>query len=339
VEKILSQDEINELLAAIRNGDIDIESESQGGSSDSDKSFAKLDLFKGQSSARWRIANFDIILDSFARNYGISMANRLKRSVSVQRVAIETEVFESFLQNLQEHGLIGVMRFEPLRSGGLLIYDSPLAFCLMEVLLGGSSESGITIPDRGLTSIEINVLQNVMDDACRDWEKAFEPLEDLETSIVKAETNPRMVNIVSPETEVLVARFSVKAGNLFGQMSIVVPYFALEPYKEKLKNRMLNVISLSGMQTWTSQLKEELMELEMEVAAQFATASLTMREILSLRTGDVIELDTNASDSQQLLKVEDKTKFTAVAGIQEGKKAVRIAGRAYQGEEDEQRQQ
>ncbi|MGM0646522.1 MAG: flagellar motor switch protein FliM [Thermodesulfobacteriota bacterium] len=322
MDKLLTQDEINDLLQAIESGDVDLDAEADEGSS-SNRDLQRLDLFRGQTSARWRVANFDIILDAFARNSGISLANRLKRSVSVKRVSIETETFDNFLKDLQEQSLIGIVSFEPLRSGGLLIFDSPLAFCLLEVMFGGNSEAGISIPDRELTSIEINVLKNVMRDSCQDWENAFEPLDELKTNLVQAETNPRLVSIVSPETEVLISRFSVKAGNIFGQMSLVIPFFALEPYKEKLKNRMFDVITVSGGQAWTKTIYQEVLQMETEVRAQFATASLTIREILNLKVGDIIEIDVDDHAGQRVL-VEQKPKFRAVAGTRKGKKAMRI---------------
>ncbi len=332
MDKLLTQDEINDLLQAIETGDVDIDAEVDEPSS-SNRDLQRLDLFRGQTSARWRVANFDIILDAFARNSGISLANRLKRSVSVKRVAIETETFENFLQDLQEQSLIGIVSFEPLRSGGLLIFDCPLSFCLLEVMFGGNSEAGISIPDRELTSIEINVLKNVMRDSCKDWESAFEPLDELKTNLVQAEINPRLVSIVSPETEVLVSRFSVKAGNIFGQMSLVIPFFAIEPYKEKLKNRMFDVITVSGGQVWTQTIHNEIMQMETELRAQFATASLTIREILNLKVGDIIEVDIDKQAGQRVL-VEQKPKFRAVAGTRQGKKAVRITETIGQGGEN-----
>ncbi|MGM0760582.1 MAG: flagellar motor switch protein FliM, partial [Thermodesulfobacteriota bacterium] len=219
--------------------------------------------------------------------------------------------------------VIGIVRFEQLRSAGLLIFDYPLSFCLLEVMLGGTSDSGVSIPDRELTSIEVNVLKNVMQEVCQDWDKAFEPLEEIQTTLVQAEINPRLVNIVTPDTEVLISRFSVKAGNIFGQMTLAIPFFALEPYKEKLKNRMFDVITVSGGQVWTQSLKDELVNVDVDVSAVFASFPLTIREILNLKAGDVIELDGTAGEEQHLA-VEDKKKFKAVTGVKNGKRAVRI---------------
>jgi len=170
-------------------------------------------------------------------------------------------------------------------------------------------------------------------DSCKDWESAFEPLDELKTNLVQAEINPRLVSIVSPETEVLVSRFSVKAGNIFGQMSLVIPFFAIEPYKEKLKNRMFDVITVSGGQVWTQTIHNEIMQMETELRAQFATASLTIREILNLKVGDIIEVDIDKQAGQRVL-VEQKPKFRAVAGTRQGKKAVRITETIGQGGEN-----
>ena len=322
MEKTLSQEEINDLLQAIESGEVDIESEAEDEAS-KHRDLNRLDLFRGQTSAKWRVANFDIILDAFARNNGITLANRFRQSASVKRVSLENETFETFLQDLQEQAVIGIVRFEQLRSAGLLIFDYPLSFCLLEVMLGGTSDSGVSIPDRELTSIEVNVLKNVMQEVCQDWDKAFEPLEEIETTLVQAEINPRLVNIVTPDTEVLISRFSVKAGNIFGQMTLAIPFFALEPYKEKLKNRMFDVITVSGGQVWTQSLQDELVNVEVDVSAVFASFPLTIREILNLKAGDVIELDGGAGE-EQYLAVEDKKKFKAVTGVKNGKRAVRI---------------
>lgn len=322
MEKILSQDEINQLLNAIQCGEIDLESESED-EGESKKSLQKLDLFRGQGSARWRVANFDIILDSFARQCGITQANRLKQTVSVKRVAIETEVFENFVRKLQEHGIIAILSFEPLQSAGLLILDSSLSFGLVEIIMGATTEDDLHIPDRELSIIEMNILKDVIQDMCQDWEKAFEPLEEISCSLVQVEINPRMVNIVPPETEVLIPRFSINAGNLFGQMTLVIPYFALEPYKEKLKNRMVNVASLVGSRTWASQLKNELSQVKTKVTAQFDEIYLPLRQILNLQAEDIIALDRDIEDPIKVL-VEKIPKFEGSVGVQKNKKAIRI---------------
>ena len=328
MEKILSQEEINELLEAIASGEVDIESEAEDEAA-KHRDLNRLDLFRGQTSAKWRIANFDIILDAFARNNGITLANRFRQSASVKRVSLENETFETFLQDLQEQAVIGIIRFEELRSAGLMIFDYPLSFCLLEVMLGGTSESGVSIPDRELTAIEVNVLKSVMQEVCQDWDKAFRPLEEIETTLVQAEINPRLVNIVTPDTEMLISRFSVKAGSIFGQMTLVIPFYALEPYKEKLKNRMFDVIADSGGQAWTQSLKEEVLNVETDISAVFASFPLTVREILNMKSGDVIELD-GPGGEEQFLAVEDKPKFKVVAGVKNGKRAVRITGKIPQ---------
>jgi len=322
VERYLTQEEINDLLDAIRSGEIDLDAEGDGDVA-SDRGVEKLDLFRGQGAARGRISNFDIILDAFSRHCGITQANRLKQTVSVKRVAIETEVFENFVKNLQEHGVIAILRFEPLESGGLLILDSTLAFGLIEIMLGATTEDNLHIPDREMSIIEMNILKDVINDICTDLEKAFEALEELQCSLVQVETNPRMVNIVTPDTEVLVSRFSLNAGNLFGQMSLVMPYFALEPYKEQLKNRMLNMASLVGSRTWSRELKSELMQVETGLTARFAELAMSLRQILNLQEGDILTLDRDQDDPVEIL-AGNRPKFYGMAGSRKGKKAIRI---------------
>ncbi|HKK01776.1 MAG TPA: hypothetical protein VJ955_06370, partial [Desulfuromonadales bacterium] len=98
MERILTKEEIEELLSAVQEGEIDAELEpDQEASAAPVRRTASLDLVRAHSAGRGRIANFDIILDAFARNLGTSLTSRLQRSVVVKREGIDSQEFEHFL--------------------------------------------------------------------------------------------------------------------------------------------------------------------------------------------------------------------------------------------------
>ncbi len=323
MERILSKNEIAELLSAVRAGEIVVEGSVN--SAEAGPRVNQLDLVFSHNNRKCKFENIDIILDTFARNYGISMTNCLQHSTLVRREAIEAYEFDGFLQRLKNNEAIGIIKLDPLRWGGLLIFNDVLSFYLVEKLLGGNADSQPKPPNRALTAIECTVLKRSFGDACLDLEKAFLPLEKLVSSLVKIECNPRLVNIVPPDTQIVVCRFSVKIRSMTGEIRLVIPLPTLEPLRAKMRDQM-GPLSKSTDQNWKKQVEETLPDMEMTITAQLARIGLPVRDILNLQVGDIIDLGRDPSGPLCVL-VEDKPKFIARAGVQKGKKAIRLTER------------
>ena len=75
---------------------------------------------------------------------------------------------------------------------------------------------------------------------------------------------------------------------------------------------------------------DELDYMDVELEAVLATLSLRVRDILNFKVGDVIDLGCKP-DAPLQLRVENRPKFHAVAGVQDGKKAIKIMGRIPSG--------
>lgn len=330
MDRILSQEEISELLSAVRQGEIDVEPESDGEASVAEREVSKVELVRMPGQGRWRVASFDLVLDAFARNFATSLSNRLQQSTAVRRTSIQAMAFDALLQQLSDHGAHAVLRIEPLRYGGLFALDETLAFTLVELLLGGSGASANRLPQRALTTIEANILKSTVVDACSDLGKAFRTLETFQPSLVKIVNTTRQVTIVPPDTDVMVAKFAVTINQATGTVALVIPLASLEPLREKLRQEAVPSASSTG--SWLPQLSGELDELEVPLAARLASISLPLREILNFRVGDIIDLNTDPGAPLNVL-VEGKAKFLGLAGIRNGRKAVRLGQRTTNGAE------
>ncbi|WP_291316447.1 flagellar motor switch protein FliM [Desulfuromonas sp.] len=330
MERILSQEEIAELLAAVQQGDI--ETEPEPSAQDGERKVKPFDLTKTAGSGRVPIPNVDILFDVFGRNYGVTLTNRLQRSAGIKLGGLESTEFESFTKSLAEGAAIGILRLDPFKSGGLIILDSSLSFSLIEMILGGRPEGRGGIPGRPMTTIEMHLIQGLLGGACGDLQKAFRPLENLSASLVKVENNPRLSNVVSPDTPVMVARYEVAIDKMVGEMSLVLPYVVIEPLRDKMRDGLLSLPSREG-ESWTNRIGSELFEVEAQVSVQLDEIVLKVRDILNFQEGDIIALDRGPDDPVQV-QVEGKPKFQAMAGIYKGKKAVRIGRKLAQGAND-----
>ncbi|BCA79119.1 flagellar motor switch protein FliM [Desulfuromonas sp. AOP6] len=324
MERILTKDEIAELLSAVRDGDLDTELDSEE-TPQQKRAVSRIDLVGAGGAGRYRINNFDIILDAFTRNYSLSLSSRLQRSVTIKRGKLDYLEFDPFVQQLGDHNAIGVIKLDPLKSAGLFVFDGSLSFSFLEAMLGGSSDVKPMALSRSLTAIEMNVLRGLMLDACGDMQKAFRPLEELTVTLVNIEASSRMVNIVAPDTDVMAAEFDVTVDKTPGKITLMIPFFSLEPFREKLKDGILAITSLRG-DDWKSTLQSDLARLKANVTGQFAEISLSVRDILNFQAGDIIDLGCEPNSPIRLL-VENKPKFEGMVGARNGKKAVRVTSR------------
>lgn len=322
MEQILSKSEIADLLTAIRQGRISLDLDD---TKQDVLACTAINLFQltRPDSELFRIPNFDIILDLFCRIYATSLTNLLQRNFTITRVSLESHEFQKFMADKHSPGAIGILDMAPLKYGALMIFDAPLSFSMLEIMLGASTELGSLHLNRRLTTIELNILKTLLSDACTDLDKSFAQLLEMHASLIKLENNARLVSIVEPDAEVIVGTFLVKVGEQSGQIHLVFPFATLEPLREALK-QLLN-ISTTSQSTWQEVLEDEIQEVAANVTALSGHITLSINQILQLAEGDVLSLDYDPKAPLKVL-VEDKLKFYAIPGTHNGKKAISLTG-------------
>jgi len=324
VEPILSKQEIADLLCAINEGRVSTEATAPlQAAKFADAESINLFHITNKNSLQLRIPNFDIILDTFAQNYSISLTNQLQRTFTISRIDIESGTFNDFMTTQKSPGAIGVLNLSPLKYGALFILDQQLSFIMIEIMLGASSELDHLKLDRKLTTIELNILKSIITKGCEDLSRSMRPLRTLNSSLIKVESNSRLVSITDPNAEILVGRFKVQIGNLSGELKILFPIATLEPLRERLKD--LLSVRTSQFSEWSQLIINELLEVPATVIAQSGTLTLPLKQVLSFKKGDIIPLDYDPNAPLKVL-IENNLKFFARPGVHAGKKAISLTG-------------
>lgn len=323
MDPVLNKKEISDLLKAIRQGKVSLDLDD-----DEQEEFlacSPINLFQLARPDReqFRIPNFDIILDVFCRSYATSLTNQLQRTFSITRTALDTFEFQKFMADKNQPGGIAILDMPPLKHGALIIIDPKLSFSMIEIMLGAASDLESPLLDRRLTTIELTILRTVLSDACKDLNKAFSQLLELNTSLIKLENNARLVSIVEPEAEVIVGTLLVKVGEYSGEIHLVFPFATLEPLRDLLRE-LLN-ISTTTRGTWQDVLEDEVREIPSSITAQSGKITLSVDQVLNLKVGDIIDLDYDPSAPLKVL-VEEHVKFFAIPGTHNGKKAISLTG-------------
>jgi flagellar motor switch protein FliM len=322
MDAILKKSEISDLLRAIREGKVSLDLDEN--EQDAFLACSPVNLFQlaRPDKELFRIPNFDIILDAFCRLYSISLTNQLQRTTHVTRTALDTFTFQDFMADKGQVGGIGILDMPPLKYGALIIVNPKLSFAMIEIMLGASSDMESPHLERRLTTIELTILKTILLDACKDLNKSFAQLLEMQTSLVKLENSARLVSIVEPEAEVIVGTFEINVAEYSGEIHLVFPYATLEPLRELLRE-MVSISTTRG--TWQDILEDQIQDVPSMITAQSGIITLSVNQILNMEIGDILDLNYDPSAPLKVL-VDEIAKFSAIPGTHNGKKAISLTG-------------
>jgi flagellar motor switch protein FliM len=317
MESILTKEEIEALVAAVNEGRLDPEKElarERGG-------VVNYDLFNS-SSSKGLVPNLDIIYDSFIRYNRVTMSNRTRRIVDIRKAGSNAYKFDDFIMTLPSPVCIGIYKAEPLKGACMVAMDRNLVYATVDSVLGGTGSTRIPESNRQFTTIELRIMQKLVKDALLDMEKAWAPLCETKMSLLRMETNPRLVNIVPPEYQVITMELEIQVEGIHGSMVIAVPNMTINPIRDKLKMGA-QIDMVAGDPKWSQRLSTELVEAPLDFAVELGEANITLRGLMELEPGDTILLDTDCR-SELVAKVGDVGKYLCMPGMSRGNKAVRI---------------
>ena len=318
MEKILTKAEIEALLNAVFEGRIEPEKEL----AKTEGAVLTYDLINSDAQ-KGSAPNLDIIYDSFIRAYRVNFSNRIRKSVEIKKVAARSYKFDDFLQTLPTPVCMGIFKIDPLKGAALISLDSTLVLSLVDTLLGGTGSIRPPAANRMFTLIELKLMEKIVLDILQDFEKAWAPLCQTHMGLLRMETNPRLLNIVPPEYQIVTMMLKIQAGDISGNMMFAVPYMTVDPIRDKLKTGMQFDLMAVDPQ-WSSRLSTEIMEAPLETTVEMGNALITLRELLDLAPGDTIMLDKTCS-SDMVVKVEGIPKYFGTPGIKDGNKAIQIS--------------
>ena len=121
------------------------------------------------------------------------------------------------------------------------------------------------------------------------------------------------------EDIVVVTTVNIMLEGSGGSINIVMPYSMIEPIRA-----LLNVIGDDSDETniqWKVALRNEILGVELSLNSHLVEKTISIREVLRLKKGDVIPID---MPKTVLLKVEGVPVFTGKACASEGYHAVQI---------------
>ncbi|MCC8194007.1 MAG: flagellar motor switch protein FliM, partial [Deltaproteobacteria bacterium] len=290
MNKILAQDEVDALLRGLSGGEIDSGTDEPV----DDSGIVPFDLANQDRIIRGRMPVLEIVNDRFARLYTNTLSNIVRKRVEVNPISIDMTKFGDFMRTLPVPTSINIFKMDPLRGNAIIVVDARLVFALVESFFGGQG-SQPKIEGREFTPIEQTIVNRVVKIALEKMEESWRPVHDVSMELVRSEINPQFAAIVPPSDVVIIITFEVELESAIGSMTMCLPYATIEPIRSKLL-ASFQTERLEVDHAWVARLKERLLETPVELKVRFGDSKITSNQLLRLKEGDVIMLDTDTDD-------------------------------------------
>ncbi|MBD5407963.1 MAG: flagellar motor switch protein FliM [Treponema sp.] len=324
MNEVLSQDEIDQLLTAISSG----ESDTDEFKPVSDTRKIKIYDFKRPDKfSKEQLRTVSNMHETFARLTTTSLSAQLRSLVHVHVASVDQLTYEEFIRSIPTPTTLAVVNMDPLKGNAILEIDPAITFCMIDRLFGGRGVTA-TNKNRDLTDIEQSVMEGIIVRILANMREAWTQVIDLRPRLGQIETNPQFAQIVPPSEMVVLITLEAKVGDEEGMMNFCIPYLTIEPIVSKLSSQFwFSSVRRSSTTQYLGTLKEKLASVDMEVVAEVGSINLSVRDVLSLRTGDIVRLSNTRVGDALALSVGNKKKFYCQPGVVGKKMAVQVTGK------------
>lgn len=314
---ILSQDEIDRLLQALRSGELSAEEIKR-----EEKKVKVYDFRRPSKFSKEHIRVFDMIHENFARSVSTYLSGRVRTFVSINLASIDQITYEEFIRSLPSPAFIVVFSAPEFAGSAIFEMNLELFYAILDLILGGPGISNVKRPP---SEIEISImrkeLMNILANLAQVWSDIF----SFSPTIESIENNPQFVQIAPSNEMILLVSLFLTIGKTEGFMNICWPSSLMEPFMDRLSSR--NWFKVARKEQISEKLQKDLLtnlnQMNISLNAVLGEAVLTVREVLELEVGDVIRLKSH-KDEDIVVNVQGKPKFLARPGIYKGYRAVKI---------------
>ena len=314
----LSQEEIDNLLKAFNDGDLNADDFSDT----KEKQVKNYDFARPAKFSKDHLRTLEIIFENYGRLLSTNLPAYLRKNVQVEVVNAEANTYSEFANALSNPVILGVVNFAPLEGNIIIELSANLGFTIVDRMLGGG---GAPLErNRDFTEIELIILERVLEVCTNLLVDPWESVVSIEPRLERIETNSQFAQFISPGEMTAIITMSVKIGSVEGLMNICIPYSCVEPVIDKLNTKYW----YSSMKESDSGAYQEVIEdiidyAKIPVKAMLGRSTISVNDYINIQIGDIIKLDTKVNDELEVY-VGNIKKFTALPGATSDSYAVRV---------------
>ncbi len=336
--KILSQDEVDALLSEFSDDDAAPAAAAPSAApkaearqveaaprrkkdKDKDRKVSIYNFRRPDRVSKEQLRSLHYLHDRFARNFSSSLSAYLRALIDVNLYSVEQFTYAEFILSLPDPTYFNAIAMEPLEGNSVLEINPKILFPMIDKILGGKGEDfggGM----RTITDIERTLIEGVVKLILRDLEEAWKQIVKLRMAIVATETSPQLIQVVAPNEIVVLIVFELKVGEAKGFMNFCIPSIVLEPIAKRFSQDWYADRAKTSIEE-IKKIKLNLLKTNIQMEAGIYGNYITTNDLINLKAGDVIKLESKTTDPLQI-HLNGIKKYNVYQVEKDKKKAVQV---------------
>ena len=313
-QDFLSQEEVDALLKGV-SGEVDEEPVAEEGTG-----VKNYDLGRQERIVRGRMPTMELINERFARLLRIGLFNYMHRNTEISVGPIRVQKYSEFIRNLVVPTNLNLVTVKPLRGTGLVVFDPNLVFLIVDNMFGGDGRFHTRVEGRDFTPTEQRIIQGMLNVVFAEYQKAWQPVYQIEFEYVRSEMNTQFANIATPSEIVVAVTFTIELSGNSAEMHLCLPYSMVEPIRDVLYSTMHSEQAGSDKR-WTGTLARQLQQAEVELVVSICDTTVLLGDVARLKVGDIIPV---AIEEKVKASVDGIPVLECGYGVRNGQYALKV---------------
>ncbi len=316
--EVLSQNEIDNLLAALATGELDADQIQES----EEKHIKNYDFSRPTKFSKEHLRTLEIIFEHYSRLISTNLPVYLRKNVQVTVASSETVTFNEFTNALSNPVILGIIDFAPLNGTIIMDLATNLGYAMLDRMLGGSGEP--LEKNREFSEIELTIIQKILVMFTQLLRDPWRNVVDISPVLSRLETNPQFAQVIAPNDMIAIVTLNMKLGEVEGFMNICLPFFTLEDIMDKLNTKYwFSTMQESYAEDYEEHIETLIRKVDIPIRAILGRSTISVNDFMNLQVGDCIRLNSRVDDDMSIY-VGNIRKFTALPGADKDSYAVRI---------------
>lgn len=324
--EVLSQNEIDSLLAALSTGELDME-EVQN---QDERVVKDYDFKRPAKFSKEHLRTLEIIFEHYGRLLSTNLPVYLRKTVQISVVSSETVTYSEFQNALSNPVILGIINFQPLSGTILIELAANIGFAMIDRMLGGQGNP--LEKNRDFSEIELTILEKMMVVCMQLLREPWKNVVEINPVMERIETNSQFAQVIAPSDMIAIVTLNIKIGDVEGMMNICLPYFTLEGVMDKLNTKYwFSTMQEKNDVDYEEALETLLKRVDIPMKALLGRTAISVNDFINLQCGDIIRLDSKVEEELPIY-VGNIKKFTALPGTEKNHYAMQVTTVIREGE-------
>ena len=325
--EVLSQSQIDALLAAAQSGAMDLDAPAE---ESEEKKYRKYDFYSPRKFTKDRLKMLSSIFENYSRVINSRINAMLHSSCEIEVESVEEQRYNEFSNALRDSDVLALVKIdkeELQEETPILVHlDTTVLLTMIDRMMGGEGNPDNNLESEyNLTDLELKMYADLMGDLMGVLGQSWENYMNLKFEYVRTEVNPTMVQLIGFDETVVIVGMNIRFPNdSDGRLSVCLPGVMLT-------NIFAEISKNTGRHTTGEDKSDEifgsLRESDLEIVAELARTRLLLSDLYHLNVGDVVDIK-RPKDAPIYLNIGGRRWFDGRMGVHNKQKAVKI-GETY----------